>query len=312
MRPDDQIKLACGAYSARVSAAAGARMTALTWNDGHRERDLLVPFDGDTAFDPHAWPKTGAFPMAPFTNKLAHGSFSWSGREVNLPTPPETPHAMHGHAHRVAWTLSHASSDRAILRHLHEPDREGWPWRFDLTLEIEVSESGVQVDLQIRNLSESTMPASIGWHPFHPATGLQMQERPLMLAAAAHHDVGSDGLKVRLPARAQDLAVRHHLVIDDLGPQTTIFEGWAGRFTLPLEQDLEIDVQSTGADLLFCHVPPHAQHVCLEPVTAMPGALQTYDARLRALHLSLKPDEARAIRWRCSARSRSLSSKPEL
>lgn len=303
MRFDDRIVLRCGAYGAQLSALAGARMTALTWHDGGRDRDLLVPCDPASVFDPHDWPKAGAFAMAPFTNKLAHGRFMWNGREVVLPTPAGAPHAMHGLGHRVPWELADASDTRAVLRYRHVPGREGWPWAFELGMDVTVSAQHVQVDLQIRNTSPEAMPAGLGWHPFHPAWAGAGADGHLTLSATARRDAGPQGLAVLLPADARDLAQRH-LEVPTGVAQSTVFEGWSGRLCLPLAQDLQIEVQAQGAPHLFCHVPAQAQHLCLEPVTLLPGALRNYDAALRAAQLALAPGAVRAIRWRCSARSR--------
>ncbi|WP_137919581.1 hypothetical protein [Hydrogenophaga sp. 2FB] len=295
MRFDDQISLACGAYNVRLSPGAGARITALTWFDGRRDRHLLVPSDATASFDPHDWPKTGAFPMAPFTNKLENGRFTWNGREIVLPTPADSPHALHGLAHRKPWTLAHATREHAALRYSHKPTDEGWPWSFDLNMDVTVTADHVQVDLQIRNTSAEPMPAGLGWHPFHPVAN-----PVLTLTAAARHDAGPQGLAVLTPSNGQ--AVHTARTLKGLGAQSTVFEEWDGRLSLSVEKNLVVDVEATGARHLFCHVPAHARHVCLEPVTLMPGALRHDDEAQRAACVALAPGAARAIRWRCAAR----------
>ena len=301
MRLDEQITLGCGAYGARLCAGAGARLTALTWHDGERDRDLLVPCAADAPFDPHDWPKGGAFPMAPFTNKLANGQFQWNGHTVVLPTPKDSPHALHGLAHRVPWTLSHATRERAVLGYSHQAGSEGWPWAFALSMEVALSVEGVQVDLQIRNLSSESMPAGLGWHPFHPACAGAQAVAGLSLQAAAIRDVGPQGLAVLKPV--PERGPLHDIVIQEHTPRSTVFEHWGGTFSVALAKDLAVDVEAAGAAHLFCHVPSQTRHVCLEPVTLLPGALQHYDAAMRAACIALEPGATRALRWRCSARS---------
>lgn len=300
MRIDDEIALACGPYGVRLCAGAGARMTALTWNDGQRERDLLVPCDVQASFDPHDWPKSGAFPMAPFTNKLAEGRFRWNDRTVDLPTPKDSPHALHGLAHRMPWTLSHATRERALLGYSHKAGSEGWPWAFELVMEVALSVRHVQVDLRMRNTSGEPTPAGLGWHPFHPACTESARDARLSLQAAAARDAGPQGLAVLAPSR--DRSSRHDIAFLKHTPRSTVFEDWAGTCSLVLAQDLAVDVEADGAAHLFCHVPAHARHVCLEPVTLLPGALQNYDADQRAACIALEPGATRAIRWRCAAR----------
>lgn len=297
MRFDDQITLATGPYRLCLSPAAGARVTRMTWFDGRHDRHLLLPCDDAASFDPHDWPKTGAFPMAPFTNKLDNARFTWNGREIALPTPADSPHALHGLAHRKPWVLVHATRERAALRYRHRPTDEAWPWSFDLDMEVALSIDHVQVDLQIRNTSAESMPAGLGWHPFHPADGAT-----LSLDAAARRDAGPQGLAVLKPSHSTpSTRLRFQ---DTLAAQSTVFERWDGRFSLALAQGLTVDVDSTGASHLFCHVPPHTRYVCLEPITLMPGALRHYSPAQRDSLVALAPGATRAIRWRCTARAR--------
>lgn len=300
MRFDDTIALACGPYGVRLAPSAGARMATLTWFDGRRERHLLLPCDETASFDPHDWPKTGAFPMAPFTNKLESGRFHWNGREIALPTPPDSPHAMHGLAHRVPWTVDQPSRERATLRYHHRSTAEGWPWSFELTMEVAVAATHVQIGLQMRNTSAEAMPAGLGWHPFHPLSQGPGEDPALRLSAAACRDAGPQGLAALAPT--EGCAPVSARAVARLAPQSTVYEDWSGRCTLALAHDLVLDVQATGARHLFCHVPSHARHVCLEPVTLMPGALRHYSDAQRASHIALAPGAARAIRWRCAAR----------
>ena len=299
MRLGEQITLRAGAYAARVAPDAGARLTSLTWSDRAGAHDLIVPLDAPAAFDPHHWPAGGAFPMAPYSNRLGGATFTWGGRRIELtPSPGET-YALLGFAHRAGWELASCTADQAVVRHAHRAGSEGWPWPFELTMQVALAADGAMVRLRITNLSDQTMPAGLGWHPYHPAHGLTGQAR-LLLAAHACRDVSLAGV-ARLPPHAGPSEARPFaLGRADLHHQTCVFEDWSGQASLLLATGLRIAVKSSGARHLVLHAAKELAHVCLEPVTLLPGALQVYDHAQAAAMIALAPQCSREITWRCA------------
>ena len=299
MRLGKQITLHAGAYAARVAPDAGARLTSLTWSDRAGARDLIVPLDAPRAFDPHHWPAGGAFPMAPYSNRLGGATFTWGERRIELTPPPGETYALLGFAHRADWQLASRTADQALLRHVHRAGNEGWPWPFELTMQVALDADGAMVRLRITNRSDQTMPAGLGWHPYHPAHGLTGQAR-LLLAAHACRDVSLAGV-ARLPPHPGPTEARPFaLGRADLHHQTCVFEDWSGHASLPLVAGLRIAVKSSGARHLVLHAARELAHVCLEPVTLLPGALQVYDSAQAAAMIALAPQCSREITWCCA------------
>ncbi len=301
MRSSEPLKLRAGPYAASVLPHAGARLASLTWSDGKRDLDLLVPIPEGINFDSHQWPAGGAFPMAPYSNRLGGASFTWGERRIHLTPPPGATYALLGFAHRASWEVKSSANADAVLRYAHRAGHEGWPWPFELTMQVTLDADGATVRLCITNQSEETMPAGLGWHPYHPAHSLNTQpQAQVLLAAHAQRDVGLDGL-ARLPPHAGPgeakpfalgRAALHH--------QTCVFEDWSGEASLPLAPGLRIAVQGTGAPHLVLHAAKELAHVCLEPVSLLPGALQVYDARQSSAMIALAPQCSREIIWRCA------------
>ena len=300
MRLGEEIVLRAGPYAARVSPDAGARLTSLTWADGSRSHDLIVPLDAPPPFDPHHWPSGGAFAMAPYSNRLGGATFTWGARRIHLTSPPGETYALLGFVHRTGWQVRSRGPAEAVLSYTHRPGDEGWPWRFELTMQVALDEGGATVRLCITNLSDEAMPAGLGWHPYHPAQGFARQPQArLRLSAHARRDVGLAGLEWLEPHRGRPDAHVMALVSADLQHQTNVFEDWSGAATMPLDKGLRIAMKTSGARHLVMHAAKELAYLCLEPVTLLPGALQVYDAGQSAALIALAPQCSREIAWHC-------------
>lgn len=303
MQAGARIVLRAGPYTASVLPHAGARLASLSWSDGEREHDLILPIPGASAFDPHHWPAGGAFPMAPYTNRLGGASFIWGNRQIHLTASPGATYALLGFVHRADWEVLSRAPAEAVLHYEHRAQYEGWPWPFAITMHVALDADGAMVRLRITNRSDDAMPAGLGWHPYHPTHGFgghaQAQER-LRLAAHACRDVGLAGLAHLPPHEGPSNARSFALGSADLQHQTCVFEDWSGEASLPLAEGLRIAVTSTGARHLVLHAAKDLAHLCLEPVTLLPGALQVYDIAQSATMIALAPQCSREIIWRCA------------
>ena len=80
----------------------GGCVSAFRW----RGQDILRPFD--PAVGPNASATDyAAFPLFPFSGRIANGRFSFGGKAYHLPPnfPPE-PHAIHGQGWQSEWDVT--------------------------------------------------------------------------------------------------------------------------------------------------------------------------------------------------------------
>ena len=293
------LHLRAGAYRAHICPEGGARLTSLSWSGAGVPMDLLVPWRGAESFDAHDWPKAGAFAMLPYTNRILHGHLKWNRRTIQLERAAGAEHSLHGFGHRRSWTVVKTTADSATLAYRHPAGDPAWPWPFAAVLRIALDEDGAQVHLALTNTADEAAPAGLGWHPFHP---LPAAHARLSMRARGTHDVGADGLNL---FRAVDPAGRRHdLSLDDatLGPQTTAFDGWDGALALQLDPATQLAVSVRGCRHLVVHVPRPRSHICIEPVTLLPGALRHADKAAPDARASLAPGATRRIAWRCGVR----------
>ena len=308
MQLGSEITLGGGPYTVRLAPAAGARVTSLTWTDGSGAHDLIMPLISTEPFDAHHWPPAGAFAMVPYSNRLGGAAFEWGARQIRLTSPADETYALHGFAHRSSWEVACHTANDAVLQYTHMAGHEGWPWSFSLMQQVTLDEEGALVRLRITNTSNETMPAGLGWHPYHPAQGLvRNAQASLRVTARARRNVGLDGLARLEPRRGTADTTAMNLRRADLHHQTCVFEDWSGTTALPLDQGLTLEIATTGMPHLVMHAAKELAYLCLEPVTLLPGALQVYDAVQSEAMIALAPRCSREISWRCSVKREPLT-----
>jgi aldose 1-epimerase len=206
----------------------------------------------------------GAFPMAPWPNRIAHGRFEWGGREVALPTNVGG-HALHGLVHDQPWRVL-ARTARVCELACELP--AAWPWPGSAWQRIELGDGYLRLKLEVRATREP-FPAACGWHPWFRRDAF-----------------GAGDATVTVPARERYVLDDHIPTGETVTPSGSydLREGGAvgdrrlddcyRALTAPVcirwgEVALELDM-SCQAPHVMVYTPPQA--VCVEPQTAAPDA----------------------------------------
>lgn len=109
----------------------------------------------------------GCFPLTPYANRITGGRFVFEGREIELPVLPAfAPHALHGDGWRSAWSVEAQDGASVTLAHRHEAG--AWPWAYEARQVFTLTGQGLHVALSMTNLSDTSMPAGLGLHPYFP------------------------------------------------------------------------------------------------------------------------------------------------
>jgi aldose 1-epimerase len=260
----DIIELRSGRARLRVAPHLGARVTALKLIDpaDGRDREILHPFPEETALgDLLRWPKGGLYPLVPYSNRIRDARLRFDGEVHKLPPHPDAaPHTLHGHAHRLCWTVADRTdmSVRLTLRH-----RAGgeWPWSFSTEMTLLLTPAAVEIGLGLRNDDARPMPAGLGLHPYlaHSPTDA------VSFDAAFDWRVGPDGL----PGR-REAAAGHDRRKQPLPPGgiTLHRSGGTGWFELRSADGGALMVSaSSSLDHLVIHRPEESPYLCVEPTS---------------------------------------------
>lgn len=163
MQDTARITLTNGHLEAEIAPLLGARLCRLRALESNI--DLVVPLDSWNAPE-NGWPKAGAYPLIPYSNRIANAQLDFEGETYSLaPHPLDLPNTLHGHAQRCVWAV-HARSDQGVELVLNEPATEDWPWPFEAHITYTLDDSSLVVDFVLRNKGAPAMPAGLGWHPF--------------------------------------------------------------------------------------------------------------------------------------------------
>jgi len=209
---------------------------------------------------------TSAFPMVPFSGRIANGSFSTNDETVQLaPNMLPEPHAIHGFGWQTAWNVEEQTSDSAIL--IHNGGGDVWPWHYTAKQVFQLTDTGLQLTLSVQNNSETNMPAGLGWHPYFDRDGAKLS------ADTTHVWLSGDDMIPTPPVTIpEDMDLRQPRHVDDLqldyafnvGATVQAFE-WQN---LKLVQTADPIFQN-----LIVYVPTGENFFCVEPATHAPDAV---------------------------------------
>lgn len=227
--------------------------------------DLLRPARGrlDAEADPL---EMAAFPMVPFSGRIGRGRFVWNGREIAL-TPnfhPEA-HAIHGHGWLSVWDVTEVTDAGATLQYRHDAD--DWPWAYLAEQKFVLSKGGLSIELRLTNLSEETMPAGLGWHPYFPRGDARLFAETLRVWPP-----GAD----KLPGEARRPGDGEHLVSNPPVNSLSLDHAFETRdgvveIEWPSRQ-LTIRLQTDGTMRhLVVFAPPGQDFFCAEPASHVPN-----------------------------------------
>lgn len=254
------LALAAEGWAAILDPMRGASLLSLQY----RGRDVVrrAPDAPRSPLD------TGCFPLVPYANRIAGGSFAFDGVRHMVPlSDPAGPNSLHGIGWERAWRVVAADGGQARLEYVHGGD-SGWPWRFTATLEIALAADGMLMTLAARNDEAGSRPMGLGLHPYFPIDDATLLEA----------DVGgtllTDGqlLPVREAPADHFADWRRGAAIAPAAPIDHCLTRWRGRAVLR-DADRSRIVTAEGATALHLYAPTGQAFACLEPVTHWPDAI---------------------------------------
>lgn len=225
-------------FNLTVAPAIGGSVLAFQKNG----RDILRNAKSATT------PLTGAgFPLIPFAGRITDGRFLDMGKTIALsPNFPPEPHATHGDCWQSLWKVK--GQTRKSLTLLRDHDGTNWPWRYRAQQHFLLTDRGLTLTLSITNLSDSIMPAGLGWHPYFP------KARATLDAQAGPIKQPTDPSSLDIDAVYNWPDRKAHLTLGGITVELTA---------------------STAFPYLTIYTPPAEDYFCVEPWSHFPDALNT-------------------------------------
>ena len=243
----------------------GGCVSALRWNGA----DVLRPFDERLGDDSPAT-SYAAFPLFPFSGRIANGRFSFDGSDYNVPPnfPPE-PHAIHGKGWQMPWNVVERNGKSAHLE--YEANGPDWPWTYRAEQGFALTDRGLRVDLLLTNLSDRPMPGGMGWHPYFPRGDARLEADVSQVWLSGQDMIPgapsplTEENDLSLPRPVKDLQLDNAFSAGSRGARMV----WG---------DADLSVVMTASETLrhlIVYTPPGEDYFCVEPVSHAPDAVNS-------------------------------------
>ena len=259
----ETIKLQAGRATLEIAPDRGGGIAGWSIGDGpvlHPRLDEVLALRYATGL--------GAYPLVPYSNRIAHGRFTWEGRDYQLPLDAGS-NSIHGVGWESAWQPGGVTPTSAALTLAHAPGPE-WPFAFDAEQRFALTETSLAWRMTVTNRHDAPAPMGFGLHPYFP----RGDGCDLTFAAATVWRSGPDMLPtacVPVPPEWDHWAGRRvgEVALDNC------FNGWTRRATLRWPgRKLTVAIV---ADEVFAHVvaftPEGRDFLAVEPVTNMNDAI---------------------------------------
>lgn len=247
--------------------------------------------------------------MAPWCGSIEDGSYHFADRKYILAGSDDV-ETFGGRVSSCDFRRVHAESSLMLVGIL-EAD-EGFPWQIEVLVTYGLDtgahgEEHLSVSIQVENLSSSTAPVSIGWHPFIKMPGTEGISN-LSLTIPARTKVVADKRAVPRVGEAAFAGVAAPERFDYLGNQTL---DMAFIDLVPNEEGVvvtEVTEPLSGTRLLMTQEPSEAPvllvytgdelqrgargSLAISPCSALSNAVNRADSRAR---LPLEPGGIRTL-----------------
>ncbi|MBA2558328.1 MAG: aldose-1-epimerase [Propionibacteriales bacterium] len=131
--------------------------------------------------------------LVPWPNRIEDGSYAFGGTTYQLGlTEAAARNAIHGLTRWVSWHLADQSPTRATWTYRLHP-QPGYPFMLDLSINYDLSNTGLRVDISARNAGDQPAPYGHGAHPYL-TVGRRIDGCELTLPASTRCDVDDRGL----------------------------------------------------------------------------------------------------------------------
>lgn len=153
------------------------------------EKDIFYA-RSDEALTAQSGVPVAAYPLVPYSNRIAEGRFSFGDEDYQLaPNMKGSPHPIHGNGWENAWKTGHKTESHAILFFDFKPDvSDGsdlqWPFAYRAALSYTLFEKSLEIEIVLENRDTKPQPVGIGFHPFlcaDPAARLSFSSRNVWL-----------------------------------------------------------------------------------------------------------------------------------
>ncbi len=158
----EDMDLVLGDLRATIAPHEGGRLAQLDLGRG----PLLRPRDEADLAGSYGWAQWGSYPLAPWSNRIADGRFTFDGVTHQLPINYPDGTAIHGLVAATAWSVTEQSATSATLRTTTDTP----PYTVAVEQRFTLHPEGLHQELAVTNGGDRAVPVGLGIHPWFRAS----------------------------------------------------------------------------------------------------------------------------------------------
>jgi aldose 1-epimerase len=266
---------------AKIHLSQGGSLQVLTLN-GHEVIKDMSPMTYDETY--------ASAILFPFANRIKDGRYEFEGNSYQFDiNEPDNNNALHGLVYNKTFEVvredtTETSASVKLVYHENNTSK-GFPYTYAIYLEYVLTESTLDLNVEIKNTDSNTFPFTLGWHPYFFSADLfnshlifdcnkkvELDERNIAIGKAYIENV--DSFKIG----------------DQFLDDCFILESKTILFLTP---SYILELKTTEEDcFLQLYTPPHANTIAIEPTTGISDSFNNGDG-LKIL----KPNDTYKIAW---------------
>ncbi|WP_159017713.1 aldose 1-epimerase [Algibacter sp. L3A6] len=115
--------------------------------------------------------------LFPFANRIKDGTYTYNNETYKFPVN-EAPNnnALHGLVFDKTFDVidETTAENSASVKLLYKEDKksEGFPFTYSIQLEYRITETTLDLNVEVKNTDSETFPFTLGWHPYFLSSNL--------------------------------------------------------------------------------------------------------------------------------------------
>ncbi|MDO4997861.1 MAG: aldose 1-epimerase [Neisseria sp.] len=113
--------------------------------------------------------------LSPFACRLNQSAYTFAGENHHLAKHVLNGHAIHGLLYDAEFSLLKFGSDEQScfvqLSYLYDFEEKGYPFVYRTIVTYRLSEQGLRIETEVKNVGKTALPLADGWHPYFALNG---------------------------------------------------------------------------------------------------------------------------------------------
>lgn len=228
--------------------------------------------------------------LFPFANRVRDGKYEFNGETFSLNcNETEKNNALHGLVYNKTYTVVNeeatSTSASVILRYKDEGANNGFPYKFSIELTYTLSNSGLNLLINIKNTDDKNFPFTLGWHPYFNSENLEVSTLNFNSNKTHSFDeqqivTGTQSFNTEMPFQLKNVKLDDSFELED---NNVSFNSPGYKLTI---------TSSAKDNFLQLYTPPKPNSIAIEPMTGICDSLNN-----KIGLQTLQPNQSYSIEW---------------